>query len=56
MKVGVLFGEHNGDRSKILDRMKEEDVTKMIRLYMMLDKGKKAHIRKTMGMMVKNED
>lgn len=56
VKVSVLFGEHNGDRSKAVEMLKDAEVTKMIRLYMMLDKGQKAHIRKTMNMMVKNGD
>ena len=53
IKVSVLFGEYNGEKNASLDKMKELDVAKAVRLYMLLDAPQREHIRKTMAMMRK---
>lgn len=53
IRVSVLFGEYNGEKNTSLDKLKELDVAKAIRLYMLLDTPQREHIRKTMAMMRK---
>lgn len=53
VKVSVLFGEHNGEKNASLDKMKELDVAKAVRLYMLLDSPQRSHIRKTMSIMLR---
>lgn len=55
-RVSVFFGEHNGEENKALDQMSEMNVAQALRYYMKLDDEQKAHIRKTMSMMIRDNE